>query len=160
MSVLMSVLNVLFWVGNCQSCLRNMCRIMYFQCGVGAHQQRLKLSDGRVLQLEGSDAESLVSWLTVDWSRTAMVNQTWHDQTDIVKGQRDWQSRLGEIAKQWCLIAPHMLSHFPRLSITICFGDVLGCYVNNAMWPCWLWRHDFAGISHTYCPQPEMLRRT
>ncbi|CAL1159746.1 unnamed protein product [Cladocopium goreaui] len=39
--------------------IENMCRIMYFQCGVGAHQQRLKLSDGRILQLEGSDAESL-----------------------------------------------------------------------------------------------------
>ena len=43
---------------------RNMCRIMYFQCGIGAHQQRLKLSDGRLFQVDGPDSEkSLVSWL-------------------------------------------------------------------------------------------------
>ena len=43
---------------------RNMCRIMYFQCGIGAHQQRLKLSDGRLFQVGGADTEkSLVSWL-------------------------------------------------------------------------------------------------
>lgn len=40
-----------------------MCRIMYFQSGIGAQQQRLKLPDGRVVQLEGPDAEkSLVIW--------------------------------------------------------------------------------------------------
>lgn len=37
---------------------------MYFQCGIGAHQQRLKLSDGRLFQVGGADTEkSLVSWL-------------------------------------------------------------------------------------------------
>lgn len=46
--------------------IENMCRIMYFQCGVGAHQQRLKLSDGRILQLEGSDAEKSLADLAGD----------------------------------------------------------------------------------------------
>ena len=36
---------------------RNMCRIMYFQSGIGAQQQRLKLPDGRLVQVEGPDAE-------------------------------------------------------------------------------------------------------
>ena len=44
--------------------LRNMTRIMYFQSGIGASQQRLKLPDGRVVQLDGPDADkSLAPWL-------------------------------------------------------------------------------------------------
>ena len=46
--------------------LRNMTRIMYFQSGIGASQQRLKLPDGRLVQLDGPDAEkSLAPWLQV-----------------------------------------------------------------------------------------------
>ena len=47
----------------CPSATRNMCRIMYFQSGIGAHQQRLKLPDGRLVQVEGPDSgKSLVPW--------------------------------------------------------------------------------------------------
>ena len=112
MSVLMSVLNVLFWVGNCQSCLRNMCRIMYFQCGVGAHQQRLKLSDGRILQLEGSDAESLVS---LTYSR---LIQDRHGQPNMARsnGHCEGSKRLTKPSRRDCeAMVPHSASHVEPL---------------------------------------------
>ncbi|CAK9059742.1 unnamed protein product [Durusdinium trenchii] len=46
--------------------IENMCRIMYFQSGIGAQQQRLKLPDGRVVQLEGPDAEKSLAELLGD----------------------------------------------------------------------------------------------
>jgi len=46
--------------------LENMCRIMYFQCGIGAHQQRLKLSDGRLFQVGGADSEKSLADLAGD----------------------------------------------------------------------------------------------
>ena len=60
-------------------------------------------------------------------------------QPNMAPSNGHWLTKPWETAQQWCNDSHvHELSHFPRLSITICFGDVLGCYVNNAMWPCWL----------------------
>ena len=46
---------------------------MYFQSGIGASQQRLKLSDGRILQLESALAtKSLAAGRTLDWSEVSL----------------------------------------------------------------------------------------
>ena len=56
---------------------------MYFQSGIGAQDQRLKLPDGRLVQVEGPDAsKSLVTWMprqlraTFDFTRIHLVQLT------------------------------------------------------------------------------------
>ena len=59
---------------------RNMCRIMYFQSGIGATQQRLKLPDGRLVQVEGPDAsKSLVTWMLPAWCHVIFITNPLED---------------------------------------------------------------------------------